>query len=620
MESADHPNSRNPIRTNPLRTRDDLRLAFDQLSLPLQPFYSEGAARIELGDTGTSYSPSVAGMEGFSRVLWGMVPLLAGGGDSELWATCLRGIVSGTNPEHEEYWGDIRDYDQRLVEMASFGFALATIPEKIWEPLSDEERERLYRWLNQINGHPVWDCNWLFFRVLVNIGFRRIGRPYDKEQLVRNLNRIDEFYAGEGWFTDGIGGHADYYGPFAIHYYGLLYAKLMREEDPERAARFRERSALFARSFIHWFADDGSALPYGRSMAYRFAQAAFWSAYAYADAGADSGANAIPAGVVKGIVLRHLRWWFRQPIFDAAGVLTIGYRYPSLVIAEQYNSPGSPYWALKTFLPLALAKDHPFWSAEELPLPDLDALSVQKPADLVLVRRKETDHVAAFNAGHAGTNEHAHTSAKYEKFAYSTAFGFSVPKAEWGVAQGAFDSTLALSERDNLFRVRRCNEETRIDGRLLYSRWKPWADVEVRTWIVAGLPRHLRIHRIDSARPLDVAEGGFALGLQDDTLALAEGAKAVASGALGTSAIVSHAGFERAEAVHAQPNTNVLHPRTVIPTLRGSLEPGVHWLVSEVYGEPGGRQDPGSPAFVATIGEDRIDIAEHGGARLTVLF
>ncbi|MBB6635151.1 DUF2264 domain-containing protein [Cohnella thailandensis] len=598
---------RHPVQHNPLRTRADFQLAFEQLSMPLQPFYSDGAARIELGETGTSYSPGVAGMEGFSRVLWGMVPFLAGGGGSELWPTCLRGIANGTNPEHEEYWGDIRDYDQRLVEMAAFGFALALIPEQIWEPLTQPERDRLYQWLNQINHHPVWDCNWLFFRVLVNVGFRKIGLPCDEEQLTANLNRIDDFYAGEGWYTDGIGGHADYYGPFAIHYYGLLYAKLMGEEDPERAARYRERAALFARSFIHWFAEDGSALPYGRSMAYRFSQAAFWSAYAYAEV------DGYPAGVAKGIVLRHLRWWFRQPIFDASGVLTIGYRYPSLVVAEQYNSPGSPYWAMKTFLPLALAEDHPFWSAEELPLPELDALSVQKPADLVLVRRKESGHVAAFNAGHAGTNEHAHASAKYEKFAYSTAFGFSVPKAEWGVSQGAFDSMLALCERDNLYRVRRKNEETRIDGRLLYSRWKPWTDVEVRTWIVAGLPRHLRVHRIETGRPLDVAEGGFALGLQDDTRQHAEGLRATASGSLGTSSIVSLAGYDRAEAVHAQPNTNVLHPRTVIPMLLGSLEPGVHWLVSEAYGEPGSQEEPGASVFAVTLGQDSAIASVIGG-------
>ncbi|SQB37568.1 Uncharacterized protein conserved in bacteria [Citrobacter koseri] len=38
-------------------------------------------------------------------------------------------------------------------------------------------------------------------------------------------------------------------------------------------------------------------------------------------------------------------------------------------MCEDYNSPGSPYWALKVFLILALPDDHAFWQAEELPLP-----------------------------------------------------------------------------------------------------------------------------------------------------------------------------------------------------------------------------------------------------------
>ena len=31
----------------------------------------------------------------------------------------------------------------------------------------------------------------------------------------------------------------------------------MGEEDPERAGRYRERAALFARDFVHWFAPTG---------------------------------------------------------------------------------------------------------------------------------------------------------------------------------------------------------------------------------------------------------------------------------------------------------------------------------------------------------------------------
>ena len=39
----------------------------------------------------------------------------------------------------------------------------------------------------------------------------------------------------------------------------------------------------FAKTFIYWFADNGEAVPYVRSLTYRFAQCAFWSACLLAD-------------------------------------------------------------------------------------------------------------------------------------------------------------------------------------------------------------------------------------------------------------------------------------------------------------------------------------------------
>ncbi|MCH1638681.1 DUF2264 domain-containing protein [Paenibacillus timonensis] len=590
----------------PLQTRSDMANVLERLVSPLRPFYSRGGARLPLGGSGVSYPATVAGLEGFSRVLWGMVPLLAGGGSSELWEIVLDGIRSGTNPEHEEYWGEVSDYDQRLVEMAVFGYALALIPEQIWEPLRPEERERLYRWLNQINRHPCYDCNWLFFHVLVNVGFRKTGLPYDAKQLERNLDRLDAFYLEDGWYSDGIGGHSDYYVPFAFHYYGLLYASMMEEEDPKRSRVFKERAAAFAGDFLAWFAPDGAALPYGRSLAYRFAQSAFWSALAYA------GVEGVPAGVLKGLVLRNLRWWLNQPIRSSDGLLTVGYAYPNLVMAENYNSPGSPYWALKAFLPLALPEDHPFWTAEELPLPELPALSIQRPAHLVLARDPGSGHVAAFNTGHRGTNEHTHTSAKYEKFVYSTGFGFSVPRGEWGLAQGAFDSMLALSERgDNLYRVRRRNLDTSIRDNVLVALWKPWSDVEVRTWIVAGLPWHVRIHRIWTGRPLEAAEGGFALGMETELAEWTEAGRAGAGAAssYGASGVLNLLGYRTAELIRPNANTNVLHPRTVLPTLQTSLEPGVHLLAAAVYGDPspGASWQPVTPESLGVvIGEREI--------------
>jgi Uncharacterized protein conserved in bacteria len=609
---------RTSIAANPLRSKADLELAFRQLTTPLLPYYSAGGARLELNGSGAGQSSDVAQMEGFSRIIWGLAPFAAGSGqvDEELLQLVLKGITNGTNPDHEEYWGKVADYDQRLVEMASLGLALAIAPQRLWEPLSAEAKQHFYDWLNQINKHRAHDCNWLFFHVLVNAGFYKLGLPYAKDQLEANLNRLEEFYLEDGWYEDGVNGHSDYYVPLAFHYCGLIYAALMKEEDPARAARFEERGTVFAQQFATWFAEDGRALPYGRSLTYRFAQGALWGAYAFA------GVQPFAPGVIKGLYLRHLRWWLSQPIFSSDGILTVGYSYPNLIMAENYNAPGSVYWAFKAFLPLALPDDHPFWLAEELPLPELPAVSVQQAPHLVLCRQNERDHIAAFNAGHLSTNEHTHTSAKYEKFVYSASFGFSVPRAEWGLSQGAYDSMLALSEGDNLYRVRRNNEETNLDGDILTSVWKPWRDVTVTTYLIAGLPWHLRIHRIQTARELDAAEGGFALPL-DSSLTVSKQSDSVSGcTAFGSSGITAIHGFERAELIQVQSNTNLMHQRTSIPTLQTKLAPGTHILVSAVYGEPGA-QDEMNPEqwrerIQLSVGTEQIRVISPLGQEMII--
>ncbi|PLS05595.1 DUF2264 domain-containing protein [Neobacillus cucumis] len=576
-----------PIQTNPLQSRGDFIDAVNQIINPLKPYYSKGKALLEIGSTGAGYSDSIAGMEGFSRVLWGLVPLLAGGEESELWEDCLQGIKNGTNPSHEEYWGEVTNFHQKAVEMAAFGYCLALIPEKIWYPLGNQEKENLFNWLNQINRINVYDCNWLFFPVLVNLGFKRVGLPYEQEKVRENLDRIDQFYLGEGWYADGKDAHCDYYGPFAIHFYSLLYAALMRKEDPIRAQRYISRADAYAEDFIYWFAGDGSALPYGRSLTYRFAQSAFWSALVYA------GAAPFPLGVMKGLILRNLRWWFSQPIFDSNGLLTIGYSYPNLIMAENYNSPGSPYWALKTFLPLALPENHPFWQEEEMPLPVLKKKVVQPSPRFILCRQDEKDHIVVFNAGYQHTNDHSHTAAKYEKFVYSNVFGFSVSKAEWGLGQSAFDSMLAVSEGDNIFRGKRKSEEYTVDENVIYTKWMPWRDVVIRTWIVAGAPWHTRIHCIETSRILDVADGGFALGLEHNQFKdlnieqLVNQQESLAKFPWGVSGIKNIFGNGQADLVYPNANTNLMNARTVIPTVKASLKPGTHWLVNAVFGEPG---------------------------------
>lgn len=125
----------------------------------------------------------------------------------------------------------------------------------------------------------------------------------------------------------------DYYSSsFAIHFLQLLYAKLAVEEDPERAEEFKKRAQIAALDLIHYFDDEGRAIPFGRSMVYRFGMASFWGALAYADVDLPA---PLTWGMVKGVVMRHLRWWQTQTkMWTSAGTMSLGYSYPNMYVSN----------------------------------------------------------------------------------------------------------------------------------------------------------------------------------------------------------------------------------------------------------------------------------------------
>ncbi|WP_420112250.1 DUF2264 domain-containing protein [Pseudactinotalea sp.] len=577
-------------------SRTDVAEFAHALWLPVRDRLSPGRAAARLGGTGAHFDDDAAGLEGFARPLWGLVPLAAGGGDIDL-DPVLAGIEAGADPASPEYWGEAVDRDQRLVEMAALGLGLALTPERFWDPLAPTSRDHLSRWLARINDVECNDNNWLFFRVLVNLGLDRVGSPLaNPAGTEAALERLESFYLGDGWYADGAVGRADHYVPWAFHFYGLIYARLAGERDPARAERFRERAALIAEDFAHWFDDDGAALPYGRSLTYRFAASAFWGALAFADV------EALPWARTRGLYTRHLQWWRGRDV-DDRGVLPIGYAYPNLTMAEAYNSPGSPYWAAKAFLPLALAEDHPFWSA--VPAPSRrEPVRTQKHAALILCDDRDGGHVVGL-AGGQNADQFRHGPEKYDKFAYSTSFGVSVPASGYWLHEQAGDSTLLLSEDGVQWRGRRAPEDVKIDDGIVWSRWRAFDDVEVETWLWPQLPWQLRVHLIRTGRPLRTAEGAWALDRTGDRPPTSRGPEpttpgsASATTAAGFSGIRDLDGKRSGDVVRAAPNTNLIHPRTVIPTLLADLPAGTHVLRCAVlgsrHGEPAEWRTPVTP-------------------------
>lgn len=544
---------------------------------PIKPYYSEGGARLQLGRTMAHYDINATWMEAFSRPLWGLVPYWAGGGtDSGFEEIYRKGLSNGTDENSLEYWGECGEFDQRFVEMAAISYGIMFAPQMVWEPLSDREKDNLCTYLNKINEHPLPVCNWILFAVLVNIAMKTVGRSYDEKMLQRYLEGLETFYLGEGWYQDGDSGQKDYYVSFAIHFYSLIYAKVMGKEDPDRAALYRERACEFAKQFIYWFDEDGDALPFGRSLTYRFSQVSFFSACLIADI------EPFPVPVMKGLIARHLRSWMKRPVFDRDGILTIGYGYPNLIMAERYNAPGSPYWSMKTFAFLMLPDDHPFWTAEEAPLPEGRSDCPMKYADMYVSRYK--GHITALTPGVYSPNGHGHIVEKYGKFAYDSKFGVSMAKSCYELHENAPDSMLAFVINGYVY-VRRICERSEITEEGVYSKWSPYPGITVETKLIPAENGHIREHRIISEAECEAYDCGFSVDRGDfepvDFRSEAGEDYSAAENKYSRCRVSGGKGH----IIVADPNTNLLYTKTVIPSVKYEIHKGEQTLRTVVEAE-----------------------------------
>ncbi len=552
-------------------TKQDFISAFEGILAPVRKTLIACEGKPVYGHTAAVYQEEAVYAEAFLRPLWGLVPYWYGGhGDEKLKEGIRRGIIAGTDPTHPHYWRVCNHYDQIFVEMAPLAFGLLLTPDVLWDPLTDAQKENLSTWLWQINKAPLPTNNWRFFRILTNVALRRLGLAHSTDLLSQDLEDIESYYLDNGWYSDGPRGQRDFYIAWAFHFYGLIYARFV---DDDYAARYRARAKLFARDFLYWFSDRGEALPYGRSLTYRFAQGSFWSMCVF------TGVDVCEPSMMKGILSHHLADWLSSPIYDYGGALSIGYKYQNLLMAEHYNAPGSPYWAMKFFALLGLPDDHPFWALPASPMPALEEKHLIREANMLVTRHNGESY--AYVGGTIERAAFGQSAAKYLKFVYSTRHGINLKHGDAFDIEACTDSTL-MFDIDGLFADRRHNLGFTIDEERLTIRWTPARGIIVTTEITPGATYHIRRHIIDSEIPCVAYDCGFAVASRgcDHCTHSAEGNTALAQNDFSLCRVTSDTGTPLI--VLASPNTNLVYNKTVIPAVKYTIPAGRSEFVTRV--------------------------------------
>lgn len=291
-----------------------------------------------------------------------------------------------------------------------------------------------------------------------------------------------------------------------------------------------------------------------------------------------------------------------------------------MYMSEDYNSPQSPYWCLKTLIVAGLAADSSFWSVKEEPYPELDPSSAVIPApEQILCNHPRGNHHFMLSPGQFVGWPMKATQAKYCKFAYSSAFAFSVPTGPL-IQQIAPDNTLALSRdgRETWAVKWKCEPAcflpVEVPGASPVTAasvsWYPWGDrsMSVRTTLIPPSDPwpdwHVRIHRIqvhEPLRTLHTTEGGFAISgrrtsdgrnlpsiseLPEDAelgceAVIESGTSTLVLSAAGASGVVGESLWEnlkvKAESCALKPdsNTNLACQRTLIPVVEHGMGGGI---------------------------------------------
>ncbi|MDZ7721837.1 MAG: DUF2264 domain-containing protein [candidate division KSB1 bacterium] len=459
-------------------------------------------------------------LEGFTRSLFMSGPWLSSSKDGilnfgkesiDVLDFYRQGILAGTDPKHPEYWGEIVDYAQHLVEMAALCWGLYVSREKIWDKFSKAEKKQVADYLIQCTQVKYHQNNWLLFNVITNAVLKQFGMPYSQEQIDENLGFCDSMYVGNGWYCDG---HAvnrfDYYNAWGFHFYYLLWAIIDGESKPDIAEMHKERVRQFAQNFRYFFAGDGSTPCWGRSMIYRFGYVSPIALGQYLDC------LDISSGQVRTMCNSTMKFYFSNPILTDRNHLSMGWLRPNEFVLEHYNCGGSPLWATKSMALLFIPQDDPFWTQpeEELPIHQKDFSFPIKEPGLVMIGRKDSGHVQIINQ--KPYHDKSEYNARYTNFAYSSIFSYEARPIykSWNC-----DNSLTFSTDGINFKQRWKTENLYCETDFAAARY-PMHEVDdngiITTFILVKDDVMINIHRIEpSLSNLVFREGGYSLGFDE---------------------------------------------------------------------------------------------------------
>jgi hypothetical protein len=265
-----------------------------------------------------------------------------------------------------------RGHGQALVDSAYFTNAFLRAPKQLWEPLDTVTKQRIVTEIKGLRRVSPPYTNWLLFAAMNEAFLLSIGEEWDPVRIDLAVRKINEWYAGDGWYADGPRFHFDFYNSYVIHpmlveileVLVATEAKFNNLKAPELLAQAYKRMQRYGEHLERMIGPDGTYAPIGRSLTYRTAAFQPLGLLAWRKKLPET----LPEGQVRAATMAAQRAIFANPSnFNKQGYLTIGFAGHQPTLGDIYSNAGSMYIAASSLIALGLPATDSYWTSPPLP-------------------------------------------------------------------------------------------------------------------------------------------------------------------------------------------------------------------------------------------------------------
>lgn len=350
-----------------------------RMAAPVLSNMSEGLLKqnmlVELSPTWDGRNKEVTYMECFGRLMAGLAPWLSLPDDDsaegiqrkQLREWALKSYVQAVDPNAPDYllW---RQEGQTLVDASYIAESFLRGYDALWTPLDSLTKQRYITEFTQLRRVDPSYSNWLLFSATVESFLRKAGAPSDTYRISSSLRKIEEWYVGDGWYSDGPHFAFDYYNSFVIHPMYIEALEVITEAGKHERIwnmpgcnyqKAIKRAQRFGMILERMISPEGTLPVVGRSITYRTGSLQTLALLAWRNWLPEELSNGqVRAGMTA--VIKRMFGDGRN--FNEKGFLTLGFNGAQPEISDYYTNNGSLYLASLAFLPLGLPADDPFWT------------------------------------------------------------------------------------------------------------------------------------------------------------------------------------------------------------------------------------------------------------------